>query len=67
MIHTISSILGTRNLLYFNAKGIEIIFVIVYSTVFRFFFFSFFQKHAVLVSLKCMYDLTDGFISTARF
>ena len=65
VIHTISSILDTRNLLNFKAKGIEIIFVIVYSTVFLFSFF--FQKHAVPVSLKCMYDLMDGFFSTARF
>ena len=60
VIHTISSILGTRNLLHFNAKGIEIIFVIVYSTVFLFSFF--FSK-----ARMPMYDLTDGFISTACF
>ena len=43
VIHTISSILGTRNLLHFSAKGIEIIFVTVYNTVFLSFFFFFFK------------------------
>ena len=65
VIHTISTILGTRNFLLFNAKGIENYFCNCLRYCFSFHFF--FQKHVVPVSLKCMYDLTDGFISTARF
>ena len=68
VIHTISSILGTRNFLHFNAKGVENYFGNCLRYCFSFLFFLFFfQKHVVPVSLKCMYDLTDGFISTARF
>ena len=37
-------------------KVLRIILVIVYVTVF------FFLTHPVSVSLKCMYDLADGFI-----
>ena len=55
VIHTISSILGTKNLLHFNAKGIETIFVIVYSAVFFFFF-----SKARSASFTEMHVLLDG-------
>ena len=53
VIHTISSILGTIKLLHFNAKGIETIFVIVYSS---FFFFS----KARIASFTEMHVRLDG-------
>ena len=63
VIHSISRILGSTNVLHCNAKGIGNYFCNCLTTfVVAVFFFS-----KARSSLKCVYDLTDGFMSTARF